>query len=244
MKHLIITRVNLPMRLDPHKYKQTELFKSEQWNDDRFRLLNKFARASLRKQTCQNFKFITLWGKVYKGGELPNEVKEPVVDTGSPDCEPLNYRALWEDLPGKKTLNFSDQIAGIAKRHARPPVLITNLDADDCLHKDYVKILQETAFKYKHLANFYLDTKYRYGLHEASGRKGVKVKGKTVTPFVSTIEHKITCIPLRYNHAYIHTMFKGLKIPGLSGLQTINDSNMFCGQVGTQAAEFDTEDYF
>jgi hypothetical protein len=242
MKHVILTRVNVPMRLDPHKYKHTELFKLPEWNDNRVKMLNSFARRSLAKQTCQDFTYITLWGKMYQGGELPNEIKETVTDNGTPDCEPLNYRALWEDLPGKKTLNFSDQIAGIVKKHFKPPLLITNLDADDALHYQYVEILQAEAKKYAYRENYWLDPKRRYGYNVATGAKGLKLKGRTVTAFCSTIEHEITCIPLRYNHSYIGTMFSGMKIPELSGVQTINDSNMFCSGVG-EAADFELNDY-
>lgn len=242
MKHVILTRVNVPMRLDPHKYKHTELFKSKEWNDNRFEMLNRFARPSLAKQTCQDFTHITLWGDMYEGGERPNEIKETVVDNGSPDCEPLDYRALWENLPGKDTLNFADQIAGIVKKHFKPPLLITNLDADDALHYQYVEILQAEAMKHEYRKDFWLDTMHRYGYNINTGEKGLKFKGRTVSPFCSTIEHKISCIPLRYNHPYIGTMFTGLKIPGLSGLQTINDTNMFCTSVG-EPADFDINDY-
>jgi hypothetical protein len=242
MKHVILTRVNLPMRLDPHKYKNTELFKSKEWNDRRFEMLNRFARPSLAKQTCQDFTHITLWGDMYEGGERPNEIKETVTDNGSPDCEPLNYRALWEDLPGKKTLNFSDQIADIVKKHFKPPLLITNLDADDALHYQYIELLQAEARKQSYRENFWFDTMKRYGYNVNTGQKWLRLKGRTVTAFCSTIEHEITCIPLRYNHPYIGTMFHGMKIPELSSLETINDSNMFSSAVG-EPAEFDLNDY-
>ena len=132
------------MRLDPYKYKVTELYNEPGWNEERIQLLNDWCRASLRKQTNQNFTFVSLWqsGSVADGGELDNEIKIEIEQTGTIDDEPLDYDALINGKVGKKTLNYADQIRNKIRRLFKAPLLVTSLDCDDALHKDFVQVMQ------------------------------------------------------------------------------------------------------
>lgn len=247
---MIISRVNLEMDLDPYKYEDPKPWKSERWNQRRVMLLNQFARASLKKQTCQDFVFITLWNpnRAFDFNNcLPNEHIMFVERMGTLDDLPLDYKALETGKPGKRTLNYADQITWLVDRRYGDgaPLLITNLDCDDCLKFDFVEKLQEAATS-KDIPDrdfYFLDVEYRYMYNLKDGRKGMK-KRESASPFVSTIERKkIQCIPLRYNHSVLPTTLQGKKVKGLLAMQTIGDTNIFQRSVGNKC-NFNLGDYF
>lgn len=239
MNHIIVSRVNLRMRLDPYKYDNTELWKTPGWDEQRVQLLNDWARASLRKQTCQDFTFVSLWwdGKIYAGGELDNELRLTISETCTEDDEPLNYRALTKNKPGKLTLNFSDQIREKIAEHFDPPLLVTNLDCDDALHYKFVETLQSREFAERR----YYSSTDRYCYNVNTGARGVK-RSHAPSPFVSTYEPEIECLPLTYNHSYLHKWVPGDNIEGLVGLQSVNSTNMFSRSTG-ETADFDLSEY-
>lgn len=241
MNHLIISRVNLHMNLDPFKYKETELWKRPGWNDNRLKMLNEWTRPSLRKQTNQSFTFVSLWqaGHVAEGGELDNELKIEIHNTGTDDDAPLSYRALWENTPGKKTLNFSGQITQKIKERFTPPVLVTSLDCDDCLRYDFVDVLQAEAAKHSDFTILDMQDRYQYNIR--TGAKGVK-SSRRASPFLSCVEPEIRCIPVSYNHSILPVNISVKKIPGLHGMQTINESNMFVRGTGNKGS-FKLGDY-
>ena len=227
------------MRLDPYKYKITELYNEPGWNERRIQLLNDWCRASLSKQTNQNFTFVSLWqsGFMAEGGELDNEIKIEIEQTDTIDDEPLDYDALINNKVGKKTLNFADQIRDNIRRLFKAPLLVTNLDADDALHKDFVQVMQSQEYD----RQMYYDVEGRYCYNIKTGEKGVK-RTKTPSPFATCYEKNIQCFPVRYNHTYLNDHIQGSKMPGLYAVQSVNSSNMFSRKVG-EPAEFDLEDY-
>ena len=241
MNHIIISRVNLHMRLDPHKYKETELWKRKGWNEERIQLLNDWCRASLRKQSNQNFTFVSLWQKGYmaKGGELGNEIKIEIENTGTYDDEPLDYQALWGSGNGKITLNFADQIADKIKKRFKAPLLVTNCDCDDALKYDFVELLQAESLKHNGFVILDMQTRLQYNIK--TGVKGKK-SSRRPSPFLSCLEPEIRCVPTRYNHSVIPVDIPLVKVTGLSGLQTLNSSNMFVKGTG-DSANFNLEDY-
>lgn len=240
MRHLIISRVNLHMELDPYKYKETRLWEQYGWEKERVRLLNEWARASLKKQTCQDFTFITLWqkGHVHPGG-FDNEVKIEIENTGTPDDDPLDYEAFLNGREGKLTLNFSGQITAKVRALFDGPVLITNLDCDDALRYDFVEVIQRRAKKYNDYTILDMQKRYQYNIR--TGAKGFK-SSRRGSPFLSCVEPDIKCIPIIYNHSITPGDISIKKIDGLSGLQTINESNMFVTGMG-KSEGFNLSDY-
>ena len=241
MKHLIISRINLHMRLDPHKYQETELWKRSGWDEERIKLLNEWCRPSLIKQTNQEFIFVSLWQKGYmeSGNELPNEVKIEIENTGTRDDDPLDYKALWSHKNGKLTLNFADQITEKIKERFEPPLLITNLDCDDALKYNFVDVLHGASLNHTGFIILDMQTRYQYNI-----KTGVKGKKSTrrPSPFLSCVEPEIRCIPIRYNHSMVPIDIPIKKIPELAGLQTLNGSNMFVKGTG-KSANFEISDY-
>lgn len=240
MRHLIISRINLHMDLDPWKYKDPQPYKREGWGQERIRLLNDWCRRSLRKQTNQNFVFITLWqkGHMQDGGELKDEIKIEIERTGAKDDEPLNYDALVNRKKGKLTLNYANQIADKVRDRFEGPAIVTNLDCDDALHHKFVEVLQGQSFPD---SPYYYSSTERYCYSIKTGVKGVKT-ARSPSPFVSTWEPQIECYPLKYNHSYLHHWVEGKNINGLYGLQTVNGTNMFSEGTGKEI-EFDLGDY-
>lgn len=226
------------MRLDPFKYKETELWKREGWNEERIQLLNDWARASLRGQTNQNFTYVTLWQKGYmdEGGELENEIKIEIENTGTADDDPLDYKALAEKIDGKLTLNFSDQIVRKI-REKFTSGFVTTLDCDDALHKDYVQIIS----KQEKTDYIIYDMWNRYQYDIETGVKGVK-STTSPSPMMTCYEPDIKCIPVIYNHSAIPVPHQIRNLPELKGLQTLNNTNMFVKGTGNKA-EFDLEEY-
>ena len=240
MNHLIISRVNLHMRLDPFKYKETELWKRPGWENSRLEMLDKWARASLRKQTNQDFTFVTLWHEgTTKTPGPPNEVQIEISDTGTEDDEPLDYKAWEEGLPGKLTLNFSNQIVRKVRGLFDGPAIVTNLDCDDCLRYDFVDIVQKEAKKYTEYTILDMQTRYQYNIR--TGAKGRK-DSRGGSPFLSCVEPVIRCMPVIYNHSITPGDISIKKIEGLHGMQTVNESNMFVKGTGNKAS-FDLSDY-
>lgn len=240
MKHIIITRVNLHMKLDPYKYEETELWKKEGWNEERIQLLNNWARASIKKQSNQDFIYVTLWQKGYMDNKhLSNEIKIEIENTNTEDDNPLDYKALWENKDGKKTLNFSDQIIKKIRDKFDSPAVITTLDCDDALHYDYVNIISQ--YKNKFDDYIILDMHHRYQYNILTGVKGVK-STKRGTPMMSCIEPEIKCIPIIYNHSHMPIDIRIKKINELKGLQTINNTNMFVKGTG-RSSDFNLNDF-
>lgn len=239
MNHIIISRVNLHMKLDPYKYKVTELWNQPGWNESRIQLLNDWARTSLRGQCNQNFTFVSLWqsGFMAQGGELDNEIKIEIENTGTIDDEPLDYDALINNKVGKKTLNFADQIRDKIRSRFKAPILVTSLDCDDALQWDYVDVMQRQKWH----TQMYYDVEARYSYNLETGQKGIK-RTKTPSPFTTCYEEKIQCFPARLNHTYLGEHIKGEKIKGLFALQTVNKSNMFSRKVGDEV-NFNLEDF-
>lgn len=252
MKHVIISRVNIPRELDPTKYKDPAPYKRAEWNEQRVELLNKYTRASLRMQTCQNFKFITLWNghdprHADSPGRLENEIHGFIRrgrDGYLYDDRPFNFEAWQQGTNDKKEMDFAYQIRDWARMvlpsvfHHRDdePWLFTNLDSDDCLHYQAVERLQARAREVVDKAPYYLDVENRFVMNIHRGGMGHKQR-KTPSPMVSTVENEIECYPLRWHHSMMGEHLEGEVVRGVHGLQTVNDTNIFTRGTG-KSAEF------
>lgn len=241
MKHIIVSRVNLEMDLCPSKYKDTAPYKNPEWQASRVPLLDTYARASLLKQTEPHFCFVSVWmeGTHDFGSILPNEITVTIQRTGRDDDGPLDYTGK-----GKQTLNYADQIRQKISEIFDPPLLVTGLDIDDCLHRDYCRILynavRESEFDRGKPRWWSTERRFCYNIND--GRKGQK-QAHSPSPFVSTYEPVTMIYPARYNHTWLpkHVPTGG-NVKGLFGLQTVHNTNMFSRSVG-DPADFNLEDF-
>ena len=254
MKHIIVSRVNIPRELDPSNHVRPAPYKREEWNRRRVELLNKFTRPSLRQQTCQDFELVTLWGPQYKidrANELPNE-RQFIVRRG---LDPFDEKAFdfvqWREDPRKcekYEMDFAFQIRDLFRRRYEAPVLFTNLDSDDCLRYDFVENVQRHA---KHIwqagkAPCIIDIKKRYCMHVGTGGQGQKVRN-TPSPATSSLETKIECYPLRWHHSmmldYLPEGIGFEQYEDLLIMQTVSDTNILTQGTGDDG-HFNPKDYF
>lgn len=247
MKHIIISRINMPRELDVTHHKNPAPYKNPEWNKERVYLLNNILRPSLAQQTNQNFTFISLWGEVFEGNELENEVKEKVVRGLDEWDEKAFDFQKWQRGRGvtvKEEMDFAKQVKDILSKHrgTEDYVLITNIDCDDALHKDFVALLQKGAMRHSRKAPFYVDVWKRWALNLFNGRKGDKTRKNTPSPMISVIEKDLECYPLKYHHPMLKKYIRGTKIVDVEAVQTINNGNILSGGIG-EAAEFNLTDF-
>ena len=249
MTHFIISRVNIPRELDPSKYPDPAPYKSQQWNEDRVKLLNAYARKSLQQQTCQDFIFVSLWGS-HHIIDIENTLKNEatlIIRRGVDeyDEQPFDFEAWKKGENEKQEMDFSFQIRKVIKQYlkgSQGPYLFTNLDCDDCLQYKFVERVQAASEDHVDKAPFYLDVEGRFMLNINKGGRGVKER-RTPSPMVSTIEKNIEVFPLRWHHSMMGNHLQGTKVPGLTALQTVNDSNILTRGTGKHA-EFNENFYF
>ncbi len=232
-KHIILSRVNVPRVLDSHKYDTPAPYLSEKWNLERIRLLNKYLRPSLRKQTNQDFTLITLWHKYYgfdHSNRLGNEY-QIIIERGY-DKEDEAYFDFAEWEKGnvvKETMDFWKQIRDKTKPFTGETTLVTNCDSDDALHYRFVERLQDHAKDYT--PPFYLDCGMRYAINDKNGKTGIK-NSSGVSPASSSLESEYECYPLKYHHSFIGNHLSGKKFKDLQVLQSISGNNIYCGSIG------------
>lgn len=242
MKHIVISRINIPRELDTSKYRQKSWYKDPAWNAERFRLLNEWLRPSIRKQTCQDFTFISLWHDGHDGKLLANEVPINIVrGWDAEDERGFDYEAFRGGWKGKITMDFWKQIRDKTKEYAGEVTLFTNIDCDDALHKNYISNVQDLA-KGKE-APYYFDVSFRYIYDLKSGKCGKK--GGSPSPMVTTLEKEYQCYPIKYPHSLMlqYVPMPGKKYVDLKAVQTLNDGNIFSRSLGDRVDSINLEKY-
>ena len=210
-QHLIITRSNV--------FWQKEAL-SEEWNRKRLDMFNRFLRPSLAKQTNKDFKFISLWGRFYNGGEIPNEYKEFVEVEPIDATEDKEKRRNW-------SISFCSQIREIAKKHSTAEfTLISRIDSDDYVEPDYVEKLQK-AVKFNECP-YYYDVDKIFCVRIKTGKITEKTehkKPRNTSAFVSVLEKPIVCYPYSFPHQDIGKKMNGRILSGLNVHLTLHDLN-------------------
>lgn len=245
MKHIIVSRINMPRELDVTHHKNPAPYKIPEWNAERVYLLNHILRPSLAQQTNQDFIFISLWGEVFEGNELENEIKEKVVrGLDEWDEKAFDFEKWKRGTTVKEEMDFAKQVKNIVSKYrgTEDYVLVTNIDCDDALHKDFVDVLQRGALKHSRKAPFYVDVWKRYALNLFDGRQGNKTRKNTPSPMISVVEKELECFPLKYHHPMLKKYIRGTKIVGTEAVQTINNGNILSGGIG-EKAEFNLTDF-
>lgn len=256
MEHIIVSKVNLPRKLDSYNHVRPAPWRKPQWNERRIELLNKYTRSSLRKQTTQNFTFVSLWGghhRADRNNMLDNEIAL-IVEEGRDALDeqtfPFEEYADWDgSYPLPKTEeDFYYQIRHLLRKHFDAPILITDLDSDDCLRHDFCQKLQQEAAK--HLSrgcDILLDVEKRYLMHVETKGTGQK-KRSTPSPIVSSLElNEVQGWCMKHPHSLLneflppHISYK--KVPGLLAMQTVGDTNILTQGIG-EKVPFNPKNYF
>lgn len=217
-QHLIITRCNI--------YWQKEAL-SEEWNIRRLELLNQNLRKSLAEQTNQNFKFISLWSKLYNGGELENEHKELIQLNPLPENRTSEEKERW----GKSfQLQLNDVVAEYFDGN---PLLITRIDSDDRVEPKFIEKLQ-TAVNPERFPYYYdIDRIFIFNKTGILGEKTEHKQPQNTSCFVSVLSAEIECSPYKYAHPDVGKHIKGEIVPNLTAYchyHSLNISSKFAGR--------------
>jgi len=173
-QHYIITRFNL-RRKDWNTTKNNEVVLSDSWLKERFELFENYCFPSVKNQTNQNFKWL-----VFFDTNTPNNYKNKInklVD------DYKNFQPFFID---GMELFIPSIIKNVSHLDDKKYIITSRLDNDDCLHKDYVSIVQSYFNKQNYMA---IDIVDGYGM-----KIGNKVRlGKmrhAYNPYISLIERK------------------------------------------------------
>ena len=208
IKYIIVTRLALKWR-----YQETNLSWNEWLNNSIF-LMNNYCRPSLKNQTDQNFTILSLVDDSVTnyGNILENEIILKVKATNSIKHDIIN------------TIN--EYVSNLNDCDA---VILTRLDRDDCLHKNFVNIVKT------HLSSgieqyIDLNDSIIYDSINNIAYDSKKYNNTFVSPFVSTYEKringKIKCYSFIEQHSTVSKFLNGKKIDDLIALQVIHQYNL------------------
>lgn len=173
-QHYILTRFNL-RATDWTTTKNKEKVLTEEWLKERFDLFENYCFSSVKNQRNQNFKWL-----VFFDVNTPENYKLKVEE----------YRKSYDNfypffIDGMP--NFLPEIIKNIKQLDTEKFIITSrLDNDDCIHEDYINVVQSYFNKQNHLAIDLID-----GYTIQTGKKiRLGFQKHLYNPFISLIEKK------------------------------------------------------
>jgi hypothetical protein len=153
---------------------------------------------------------------MYDGGELLNEKKE------------ILFRELDKEYTGDNTIAYEE----IIKKYSPTQyTLISKIDSDDCIKKDYVELLQNALTL--EILPFYYDIENLYMFkHSTKETTKVNVNSIGTTPIISVFKKGTNVMPLNCSHTEVSKFAKGMRVKGMEGLMTIHDGNICTNLLG------------
>ncbi len=173
-QHYIITRFNL-RRKDWSTTKNNEAVLSDAWHEERFELFKNYCFPSVKNQTNQNFKWL-----VFFDVTTPEIYKEKIKKF---EVEYQNFTPFFID---GMELFIPSIIETVTRLDTKKYIITSRLDNDDCLHKNYINVVQSYFDNQNYMA---IDIVEGYGMKVG---KNVKI-GKMLhsyNPYISLIELK------------------------------------------------------
>lgn len=173
-QHYILTRFNLRAK-DWTTTKNNEKVLTEEWLEERFELFENFCLSSVKGQTNQNFKWLVFFDtntpEVYKRKveEFKNSYKNFI---------PLFIDGMDNFLP--------EIIKNIDKNDSEEYIITSRMDNDDCIHENYIQVVQNQFNRQDHQAVDIIDG---YTLETGKNTRLGKLT-KLNNPFISLIEKK------------------------------------------------------
>lgn len=203
----------------------------DKWVDNSIELMNKYLRPSLKQQTDQNFALISLIDDSVKYHyALGNEAI-------------LKVRPKPGTYPKFEILNAINKFINKLRYDS---YIITRLDRDDCLRKDFIANVKKHFIDEKEK---YIDIRNCHTYNSETGHtyKSLRYQNNYCSPFVSTFEkvrnRRITCWPYAVEHPEISNNIQGNKVDDLYALQVIHGHNI-SNQIDGEKEEIKLEDYF
>lgn len=207
--HYIITRFNMPwVKEETDKPKGLD----PQYLRERFELFDEYTVPSMKRQTCQNFKWLVFFDK-RTPAEFLNKIQ--------------SYRELdfYEDVlvePGFSLKEYIDDL----KRESTGLFISSRVDNDDAVLSDYVEVIQKKA-KEVFPKDRYLTSplNYRYD-----------VKDKTLTKYRLKKNHFISrtgnVFEVNQNHMPSNPNMY-VKVPGIHSIEVVHESNLLNSTIYT-----------
>ena len=138
LRHYLITRFNVKQKNWNKDKNNSLLTVNEDWLKERFILFETYCLPSVQSQTCKNFKWL-----IYFDIDTPQHYKDKI------EC----HRKLFPNLSPKFISGMEYLIESIKKdiidsldnkiNDINNVVITSRLDNDDCLHEDFIKIIQK-----------------------------------------------------------------------------------------------------
>jgi hypothetical protein len=150
---------------------ETPIRLNEEYLETRFRLFEKFCLPSVGSQSNQNFKWLVFFDQL-----TPDNYKNRIESYSKYS----NFVPIYVDEYNSTTLR-----AGIADNLTDNPeyLITTNLDNDDAISRDFVKLVQEEFNEQKFAV---ISFPYGYVWKEPSGK--IYLREYLSNPFISLIE--------------------------------------------------------
>ena len=130
-QHIIITRFNLRNNNWSNRTKNNALILTESWLENRFKLFENFCFLPVRNQSNTNFQW---W--VFFDTETPLRFRERISDL---ERRFDRFTALFVDGMDAFLPEVQQRMAAFHTAY----IITSRLDNDDCLHRDYVEIVQQ-----------------------------------------------------------------------------------------------------
>lgn len=256
MKHIIITRVNMPQNLDPKIHNRLNTVnpgESEEWTKKRVEMMDNGIRLQLENQTDKNFIHFEFWRKlddVELLGNWQRDYHNVLVFVEPHECLPTN------DVEREEVAFMDGYLGGhLPMRKAIKDylekdefVIITNVDSDDSIPVNFVEEIKYSCFIHSHVEKpFFVDVQGNFRYHLESGKVGYH-STKSCSMFGSVVESSNDFKLLYYLHGHsrLHNHMKGFKITNLFGCMLIHDDNIFTQSLSdrTKTEGFDITNYF
>jgi hypothetical protein len=176
-QHYIITRFNL-RRSDWQLAKNNEKVLSDVWLKERFELFENFCFTSVKNQLNQNFKWL-----VFFDTNTPEKFKLKIKDL---EKDFANFTPFFIDGMNSFLPSIIEKVNELDNEKF---VISSRLDNDDCLHENYVNVVQSCFNNQSYMAIDLID-----GLGMQVNEK-VRI-GKMrhlFNPYISLIEKKENC---------------------------------------------------
>lgn len=255
MKHIIITRVNMPQDLDPNKYNGNDPGSSNEWTKKRVEMMDIGVRNQLDNQTNKNFTHYEIWrsGTDFKlfGNYANRQYNNKMIFINKNDLIPKNAAELAETKLMKGDLGgvLAIRNAIIKDLPKGEFILITNIDSDDSISIDFVDEIQYMFNRLKYDINlpFFIDVQANFRYHIKSKKVGVH-QTKSCSMFGSVVEtsNNLKLFYYLYGHSNLHKYMKGFKMQNQFGCMLVHDDNIFTKSISNKDSNyrFNINDYF
>ena len=176
-QYYIITRFNL-RRSDWKITKNDELVLSESWLEERFDLFDNYCFPSVENQSNQNFKWL-----VFFDINTPEKYKRKIEEYRSSF---KNFHPFFIDGMDLFLPSIREEIKTL---DSEKYIITSRLDNDDCLHRDYTKVVHSYFNNQEYLAIDIIDG---YCM-QVGAKVRLGIKRQLFNPFISLIEKKDNC---------------------------------------------------